>query len=383
MHDLIVVGLGAYGAAVVHHAARLGLDVVGIDRFDPPHEFGSSHAETRVTRLAIGEGDHYVPFARRSHELWRELESTAGRQLLFDPGGLIVAPGGERVDDRWGDFVAETAEVAARAGLPFERLSPADARDRFPRHAFRDDEVVGFEPAGGVVLSEVAIAAQLAAARDAGAGIIVNTAVDGFAEVPGGIEVRAGDECWTAGHVVMCTGAWTPEFSDADRLRVTRQLVCWFEVDDIEAWRPNEVAFTIWAGETIEDYLGVFSIPPGGIPGLKVVGEQFADSTTPHDVDRTGSPEEVADLHERLVAPRLRGVSDRCITSSVCLYTNTPDDHFLIDTHPGHDGVTVVSACSGHGFKHSAAIGEALARRVAGLDHLDLEPFRRHHRPTF
>ena len=110
---------------------------------------------------------------------------------------------------------------------------------------------------------------------------------------------------------------------------------------------------------------------------MKVLGEQFVDPTTPDAVDRTVSRNEIAAFYERMVEPRLVGLTPNCVKASVCLYTNTPDDHFLIDVHPEHDDVTVVSACSGHGFKHSAAVGEALARRAAGLDHLDLSPFGR------
>ena len=112
MIDLAIVGLGAMGSAISWHAARLGLSVVGFDRHHPPHTLGSTHAETRVTRLVVGEGTQYLPFARRSHEIWRDLEAATGEALFHESGNLIIHPMAESDDDRWGDFVRASAEVA-------------------------------------------------------------------------------------------------------------------------------------------------------------------------------------------------------------------------------------------------------------------------------
>ena len=375
--DLAVVGLGAFGAAVAYQAAALGLDVVGFDRHHPPHELGSSHAETRVTRLAVGEGPQYVPFARRSHEIWRELGAATDTVLLHDHGGLIIAPAGTSEDERWGNFVEDTAAVAAGAGLEFEQMSPSESRARFPNLLVDDDEAVGREPTSGTVMAEQAIAAQLHLAADAGADLRVGSSVSAVGRSRGLPVVRTSEGDVAARHVVIAAGAWAPEFHDRERLRVTRQVVYWFAADDLEAWRPDHVPFVIWARRSIDEYLGAFGAPWGGIPGVKVLGEQFVDTTSPEAVDRTVSPAEIAAFHERMVEPRLAGLTPNCIKAAVCLYTSTPDDHFLVAAHPEHPDVTVVSACSGHGFKHSAAIGEALARRAAGLEHLDLSPFSR------
>lgn len=375
--DLAVVGLGAFGSAVAYQAAELGIEVVGIDRYRPPHELGSSHAETRVTRLAVGEGAEYVPFARRSHEIWREIETRTGTPLLHDHGGLIITPADQSDDPRWGNFVEETAGVALGAGVEFDVLTAAEARERYPNFLVTDDEVVGHEPSAGLVMAERAIAAQLELAAAAGADLRFDTPVTALGAVGGAVAVRTPSGDVAARHVVIAAGAWAPAFHDPTSLRVTRQVVHWFEADDLDAWRPDHVGFAIWARRSIDDYLGVFASPWEGIPAVKVLGEQFLQSTSPDTVDRHVGPDEIASFHERMVRPRLAGITDRCIKASVCLYTNTPDDHFLIDTHPDHHDVTVVSACSGHGFKHSAAIGEAIARQVADVAHLDLSPFRR------
>lgn len=378
--DLAIVGLGAFGAAIAYQASALGLDVVGFDARHPPHEFGSSHAETRVTRLAVGEGPQYVPFARRSHEIWREIEASTGVPLLHDHGGIIIAPVDESDDDRWGDFVADSAAVAAAAGLDFEQLTAADARKRFPNFLVGDDEVAGYEPTAGTVMVEHAVEAQLELAAANGADLRFGTEVTRFGRFDGRPVVRTADFDVAARHVVVAAGAWAPTIHDPDSLRVTRQVVYWFEAEDLETWRPDHVAYAIWARRSIDEYLGAFGAPLGGIPGVKVLGEQFVEPTSAAAVDRTVTPAEIDAFYDRMVEGRLVGLTRTCVKAAVCLYTNTPDDHFLIDTHPDVADVTVVSACSGHGFKHSAAVGEALARRVAGLDHLDLTPFARSRR---
>lgn len=380
--DLVVVGLGAVGAAVAWQAARRGLRVIGFDRFTPPHDQGSSHAESRISRLAVGEGPEYVAPVARSHEIWREIEAATGTALFHPSGSLIVSPAsGGGSDGRWTDFVTATEAVARPAGVPFERLTAAEIRSRFPVLRPGSHEVFGFEPSGGVVMAERAVRLQLDAARGSGARLHTDEPVTAIEPDDRSVVVRSARRGVRAREVVLCAGAWMPTLTDdGDRalLSVTRQVVAWFEVDDLEACSVGRLPTVIWAGERIEDYLAVFPIAPGTTHGLKVVGEQFHQLTTADTVERAVSPAEIATLHERLVAPRLDGVRDRCVRSAVCLYTNTPEDHFLIDRDPRSDRIVVVSACSGHGFKHSAAIGESLAQQLAGeTPSVDLTPFGR------
>lgn len=393
VHDLIVVGLGAVGAAVTYHAAAAGLDVLGIDQHHPPHHMGSSHAETRVTRLAVGEGPQYLPFVARSHEIWRELEARTGIPLFHECGGFIVTLAAESKDGRWGDFVLETDAVAKEAGIEFQVLEPASVRAERPHLRIRDNERVGFESTAGIVMVEHAIAAQLAAAEEDGASlslgekvVAIQPTLTGAASSdgpPSGAQARVETDAgqhW-ARRVVVATGPWFSDLApEVDRasVSVTRQVVCWFEVDDLEVFSTDNFSFMIWAGATIDDYLGVFPTPPNGTQALKVLGEQFHETTSPDSVERTASAEEIADLHRRLVAPRLAGVSDRCVKAEICLYTNTPDDHFLIDTDPENEQVLYMSPCSGHGFKHSAGLGEVVASWAAsGEIDISLDPFRR------
>ncbi len=377
--DLVVVGLGAMGSAVAFHAARQGLSVVGIDRFDPPHTMGSTHAETRVTRLAVGEGPQYLPFVARSHELWRELGAMSGEVLLHQCGGLIVTEP-ERTGARWDDFVTVTDEIARSAGLDFQMLSAADATAAHPPYRIPAHYRVGFEPTAGLVMNERAVAVQLDQARRDGATLRVNERVVEIDPGSETISVVTDKGQYQARHVVLAAGPWMPELTTpqhSERMSVTRQVVYWFEADDLDAFSTERLPFLMWIGRDEEEYFAVFPVPPGGIRGVKVLGEQFIASTTADEVDRTVTPEEAAAFHERCIAPNVVGISSKLVRAEVCLYTNTPDDHFVIEADPRSDRITVMSPCSGHGFKHSTALGEAVVQQIAtGTSTLDLAPFR-------
>jgi len=379
--DLIVVGLGAVGSAALNFAAHSGLRVLGIDQYSPPHTFGSTHAESRITRLAVGEGAHYLPFVARSHQIWRELEARTGEQLLFQSGGYIITPPGGTDDDRWGGFVHRTNAIAQSAAIPFEIQTHAQVRAKTDRLRLQPDEVVGYEPTGGIVLCERAIAVQLGLAQAAGAVIRTNTKVTSVEPDGGGVVVVAGAEVLRADAAIVATGPWFAELAppvDAEAVTVTRQVVYWFDVEDPQDFSADRFPFVMWPGHTIADYSAVFPRPPGGRPGLKLLGEQFHRSTTPNEVDREVHESEINDFYERLVATRVAGVKPRLLHCEVCLYTNTIDDHFLIDAHPDTAQIMFASPCSGHGFKHSPAIGEALVQQVRGIQTQKvLQPFAR------
>ena len=166
-YDAIVIGLGAIGAATLYQLARRGARVLGIDQYSPPHDQGSSHGESRITRLAIGEGDEYVPLVQRSHEVWRELETVTGRTIMTTTAGLVLAPR-DRIAQHHGkaDFVRRTIACAQRHGIAHEVLESADIRRRYPQFKLQGDELAYLERDAGFVRPEEAIAAQLQAARD-------------------------------------------------------------------------------------------------------------------------------------------------------------------------------------------------------------------------
>jgi len=380
--DLVVVGLGAMGSAALYHAAKDGLRVLGIDRYDPPHTFGSSHAETRITRLAVGEGEQYLPFVARSHEIWRDLERQTGWELLYQPGGYVITPASPTEDERWGGFVHRTADVAQLAGVDFELRTPEEVSAHLPPMVLDGSESIGFEPSGGIVMCERAITIQLRLAEAAGAQVLRNTVVHRvIPHSSGHVVIEAGSSVYEAEKVIVATGAWLNELAPrehSDALTVTRQVVFWFDVDDPEVFSATHFPFVLWAGQTIADYSAVFPMPARGRPGLKVLGEQFHETTTAESVDRTVRQGEADEFYERLVAPRLRGVRSTIVDTAVCLYTSTVDDHFLIGFHPESSQILLASPCSGHGFKHSTALGEAMIAKMFGTEvGLDLSAFAR------
>ena len=275
-------------------------------------------------------------------------------------------------------------------------------------------------------MCERALELQLRLAAEAGATLLTNTpvlSVEPDIDAGGGVTVQTADGRYSAAKAVIAAGPWVNDFTsaaDSAALTVTRQVVywfqvccalcprelagsgstmaCWRQVDDVQQWA--ELPFLIWAGQDISEYLGAFPIPPasaGGTQALKLMEEQLHAPTTPGSVDRVVSAEEIESFYERKVVPRLAGVGRECVRAEACLYTSTPDEHFLIDTHERSDNVLLLSACSGalaalapinspsltarrtgHGYKHSAALGEACAEWAAeGRSTLSLEPFRR------
>jgi sarcosine oxidase len=191
--DVIVIGLGAFGSAVACQLARRGAAVIGIDRFHPPHDLGSSHGATRITRLAVGEGAQYVPFVQRSHQIWRVLESELGQPLHLRTGGLIMGSGdGRAVHHGRPDFVQQTIDVAQRCGIAHEVLRAADIRDRYPQFLVRGDELAYCERDAGVLLPERCVAAQIESARAHGATLRLNEPVLSIRGAAGGVTVRTG-----------------------------------------------------------------------------------------------------------------------------------------------------------------------------------------------
>jgi|APGre2960657468_1045069.scaffolds.fasta_scaffold04058_3 sarcosine oxidase len=376
--DVIIAGLGAMGGAALYQLARRGVKVLGLDCFSPPHDRGSSHGDTRITRLALGEGEQYVQFARRSHEVWRELEAVTRRSLLRCVGGLYYGRTAGRTEAHGAaDFLRTTIIVAQRHGIRHEVLDAAALRERFPQFHWRGDELGCFEHEAGFVHPEACIAAQLEIAQQFGAEIRTGEQVMDWKLSGEGVEVVTNRARYAAGRLILCAGAWLPALVPAlrRRTRVLRQVLFWFEPDGPqELFTPERLPVFIRVPDAgTEMFYGFPAINgPGG--GLKIAGEQFDRTVAPDEIDREVRPEEITAMHT-LASPHLR-ITSRCVRTAVCKYTVTPDFHFVIDHHPDSERVWLASACSGHGFKHSAAVGEALAEMtVDGRTQFDLSAF--------
>jgi sarcosine oxidase len=371
--DVIVVGLGAVGSAVSHHLAAGGARVVGIDRFAPPHDQGSSHGLTRITRLAVGEGAAFVPLVMRSHALWPELEAASGEPLHRRTGGLVIGSAEADVARYHGQpgFLAQTVALAERFGIAHELLDAPTIRARFPAFLAADGERGYFEHDAGVLFPERIVAAQLAAARRHGAILRLGERVDRVRPGAGGVEVITDHGRLSAARVVVTAGAWTPGLAGnafgGTRLRVLRQVLWWFEVEEPGLYAPERCPVFIWlhgSGGRRESMYGFPMID--GVAGPKVASEQDTVESEPDRVDRRVADADAQAIFEDHARGRLRGITPRLLRSATCLYTSSPDASFLVRPHPDTDAVSFVSACSGHGFKHSAALGEALAMQLLG-----------------
>ena len=369
--DTVVIGLGAVGSACLYQLAKRGQRVLGLDRYVPPHTYGSSHGETRITRQAIGEGEAYVPLVTRSHELWREIEAETGTELLVQCGALILA-GREGAANHHGkgDFVRRTIAAAEQFGIRHEVLDAAEVSARYPQFGLTGAEIGYFEPGGGFVRPERCIAAQLSLARRDGAEVMLGTVVAGI--TPDGSDAAtvttAAGSRFTAARVVVASGPWAAGLVGQPvgrHLRVCRQVLHWFGADDEAAYAPERFPVFIWMhGDRREDYLYGFPVPAGST-GVKVATEQYEETVADPDLLRRAvSPGEQEAMYRDHVQGRLRGVRPGALRSSACMYTVTPDSGFVVDWLPGNGRVLVASACSGHGFKHSAGLGEAIAQGI-------------------
>jgi sarcosine oxidase len=378
--DTIVLGLGAVGSAAVYQLAARKHKVLGIDQFSPPHAYGSSHGDTRVTRLAIGEGAQYTPLALRSHEIWRDLEKQTGASLLATDGLLIISSTAKRSVTHVDNFFANTLASAEQFGIDHEVLDAQVIRRRFPAFNVADDEVGYFEPGAGFLRTEECIRTQLALAQQGGAMIHRDEKVLGFDASDSAVTVTTDHGMYPCGNLIVAAGAWLPQLVGRDIAKlfsVYRQVLYWFDIDgDASAFSPQRFPVFIW--ELQRKPQGVYGFPaidgPNG--GIKIATETYGSTTTAETAGRRVSPEEIAAMYADYVAPYIDGVTSTCRRTATCLYTVTPDFGFVIDRHPESARVIVASPCSGHGFKHSAAIGEALAQWIVdGRSQVDLGAF--------
>jgi sarcosine oxidase len=366
----IVVGLGAMGSATCLQLARRGVSVIGIDQYEPPHAYGSTHGDTRITRLALGEGAEYVPLARRSHQLWRELEQESGARLLTQCGGVILARPGS-------PFFEQTRALAHRFEIEHEHLDNAQLRRRLAMFAVDEETEAYYEPGAGILWPEVGVRTQLQLARRQGADLRVGEQVIEWSASSDGVAVTTNAATYAADRLVLCAGAWLPQLVPETRelVAVYRQLLHWFEIrEGYEQLRDMPVFVWDFGGERPEfvHLDGFYGLPavdgPGG--GMKLGTESYETTSAPDGRQHPATRVQSDAVYRDYVRDRLPWLGPETLKTASCLYTSTRGNRFVIDQHPEHAAVLIVSACSGHGFKHSPAIGEAAARWATGADAL-------------
>ena len=355
MYDVIVVGLGGMGSSAAYHLAGRGKKVLGLERYAPAHDKGSSHGESRIIRQAYFEGAEYVPLLMRAYELWEELEAETGEDLMTLCGGLFIGP-----ED--GELVAGSAASADEHGLPYEMLDAADLKRRFPIFEPGPGTVALFEKRAGFVRPEATVKAHLGRATVLGADLRFGEPVVSWEATDSGVRVRTENGLYEAERLVVSAGAWAGEIlSDLGLpLEVTRQILFWFKPPEgTAAFAPDRLP--IWIFEP-DDGNMFYSFP--AVDGADTVKAAFfrADGTPadPYTIDREVHEAEV-DFIRRYLGLHVPPMNGELVSARTCMYTNTPDQHFVISTHPEHPQVAVAAGFSGHGYKFCSVVGEILA----------------------
>ncbi len=345
--DTIVVGLGAHGSAAAYHLAKRGQRVLGFDRFARGHTLGSSGGLSRIIRLSYYEHPDYVPLLRRAWELWRELERDSGGHLLTQTGGLYMGPAD-------GELVSGSLASARTHRLSHELLGGAELRRRYPVFAVDPGWIGVFDEQAGWLAPERCIETHLRMAERGGAELRFSEPVERWARDRDGVLVTSAQGTYRARQLVIAAGAWLPRLMPAlaRHLWVERNVLFWFEP------QRERDAFARLPVYIVEDSDRMYyGFPYEADSGLKVAGLHFGDRTDPDHIDREprATDEERVRAWLRRRMPLADGERRR---AKVCMYTNSPDGHFIVD----RDGpVTFASACSGHGFKFASAIGQILA----------------------
>ena len=350
--EVIVAGLGAMGSAAVHHLAARGRRVLGLDRFQPPHQFGSSHGLTRIIREAYFEHPLYVPLIQRAYELWAELESKSGRSLLQPTGGLMIGP-------RDGVLVSGAERSAREHRLTHKILSAEETRRQFPALNPAENMTAVWEPRAGILFPERIIQTHLELAAQNGAALRFNDPALRWEPRGDGVRVFTATHAYDARRLLLSAGAWMSSLVPDLKLPLTveRQVLFWFEPSaQAELFQPARCPVHLWEYATHQFFYG---FPDLG-DGVKVALHHQGEITSPDLVRREVGEKEIAAMRKllRRFVPHAEG---RLKSTAVCVYTNTPDEHFILDHHPVHRQVLITSPCSGHGFKFSSVVGELAA----------------------
>lgn len=351
-YDAIVIGVGGMGSAALYHLAKRGKKVLGLERYDIPHQMGSSHGLTRIIRLAYYEHPSYVPLLRRSYELWRSLEQEAGEQLLHLTGSVDAGPAGS-------DVVQGALKACQLHQIPHQMLTSSELSARYPGYALPAGHQALFQPEGGFLLSERCIVRHVIQAQAQGAEVHAREAVLDWTPLADGVQVRTDRGVYTADKLVISAGPWASRFIAplAGKLQPERQVVAWFQ-----PLQPSLFAlgrFPVF--NLLVEEVRYYGMPVYHIPGFKVGRyHHLNEKIDPDAMDR--------ECHTR-DETLLRGFVERyfpagagpLMSMRACIFTNTADEHFVLGLHPGHPQVAIAAGFSGHGFKFCSVVGEIMA----------------------
>lgn len=363
-YDAIVVGVGGMGSAAAYHLADRGADVLGLERHAIPHTQGSSHGYTRIIRLAYYEHPSYVPLLRSAYDEWHDLADEYGEQLVHETGSVAVGPPDS-------DIFEGARRSCREHDLEHDVLSGAELNERFPGYDVPEEFRAVFQPDGGFLVPETCIVAHVEGAHSRGAEIRARTKVRDWRVLDdGGVAVETesatpgADErvTYEADSVVFAAGAWTgkllPELSPV--LEPERQVLGWFQPESPARFTPEE--FPVFSMRSSEGYF--YGFPVHGVPGFKVGKYNHRHETVdPDEMDREPDATDEQILRE-YTEEYFADAAGPTMRLETCMFTNTPDERFVIDKHPEHSQVTVAAGFSGHGFKFSSVVGDVVADLV-------------------
>jgi sarcosine oxidase len=354
-HDVIVAGLGGMGSAAAYQLAGRGQRVLGLEKFSPAHDKGSSHGRSRIIRQAYFEGAEYVPLLLRAYELWEQLEEETGQELMTLTGGLMIG----RED---GELVSGSVKSADEHDLPYEMLDAAEIRRRFPAYAPGPETVALFEENAGFVRPEETVKAHLDRADSLGADLRFEEPVLSWEASESGVRVETPVDSYEAERLVISPGAWAPQLlGDLDLpLEVTRQVMFWYEpTGGLEPFLPERFPIFIWEPDDGNMFYGFPAQDDDR--GVKAAFFRAGGvSTSPETIDREVREEDIGFLRGYL-ADHIPELAGRCLDARACMYTNTPDEHFVISVYPENPRVVIACGFSGHGYKFCSVVGEILA----------------------
>ncbi len=355
--DAIVIGIGGMGSATLYHLAKRGLNVLGIEQFEIPHEMGSSHGLTRIIRLAYYEDPSYVPLLRRTYELWSDLEKESGETVFYQTGSLDFSPEDNEV-------FAGSLKSCLEHDLEHEVLTSQQITEHFPGYQLPSETMGLFQPQGGLLVPERCIVAHAEMAKKHSATLHTGERVKGWEILADDrVEVTTDNATYTADKLAICGGAWA--YKLVPSLEGTavpeRQVLIWMETKKPDFFTPER--FPVWNGVTEEGrYYGFPEFnPTGDTPGMKFGRYHHLDEyVDPDTVDRT--PNNADETLLRTFGERyFPDGAGKTVSLKACMFTNTPDEHWVLDTLPDAPQVAVAAGFSGHGFKMASVIGEVMA----------------------
>jgi sarcosine oxidase len=372
--DVAVIGLGAMGSAALFNLARQGRRVIGIEQFEPGHDKGSSHGESRIIRLSYFEHPSYVPLARRAMEKWRELEQLCGHNILTVTGVLEAGYPGCPI-------VEGSLEASRLHDLDHEVLSAAEINRRFPAFKVPPHWTGLYQPEGGFLRPELAIQQFVGLAERHGAEVRTGTRVLAIEPLGSGVRVRTETGEIEAGSVIVAAGAWIGDFAPElkPHLKLTRQVLGWFEPLQPAYYAPDRCPVFILESEDDACY----GFPDFAGTGVKTASHRKgAYLPSADDLSQDGGAADEAQIR-RMLALAMPEANGPLRAMRTCMYTRTPDEDFVIDRSSADPRIILASPCSGHGFKFASVIGEVLADLALGktpandISRFKLERFRR------